>query len=89
MLLALAERLNPTSWTDADQITTGLQQATEALERLAHVFAKRRRRGRKKPRSGSDTGGSAATSGEAVTESDASDEPDGTEPPDNDESSPL
>ncbi len=48
-LLALAERVNPTTWTDADQITTGLQQAAEALERLAHVFARRRRRARKRP----------------------------------------
>jgi hypothetical protein len=48
-LLALAERLNPDPWTDADQITTGLQQASEALERLSHVFAKRRRRSRRRP----------------------------------------
>jgi hypothetical protein len=47
-LLALAERLNPGGWTDADQITTGLQQASEALERLSHVFAKRRRRARRR-----------------------------------------
>jgi hypothetical protein len=48
-LNALAERLNPANWTDADQITAGLQQAAEALERLAHVFAKRRRRARRRP----------------------------------------
>jgi hypothetical protein len=47
-LLALAERLNPGAWTDADQITTGLQQASEALERLSHVFAKRKRRSRRR-----------------------------------------
>jgi hypothetical protein len=52
-LLALAERLNPTTWTDADQITSGLQQAVEALERLSHVFARRRRRARKRPAAGS------------------------------------
>ena len=46
-LLALCERLNPGNWTDADQITAGLPQAAEALERLSHVFAKRRRRSRK------------------------------------------
>lgn len=46
-LMALTERLNPASWTDADQITFGLQQAAEALERLAHVFARRRRRSRR------------------------------------------
>jgi hypothetical protein len=46
-LHALAERLNPATWTDADQITAGLQQAGEALERLSRVFA-RRRRGRRR-----------------------------------------
>ena len=49
VLRALAERLNPATWTDADQITTGLQQAAQALERLSHVFARRRRRARKRP----------------------------------------
>ena len=49
-LNALADRLNPGNWTDADEITAGLQQAAEALERLSHVFAKRRRRGRRKPK---------------------------------------
>jgi hypothetical protein len=49
-LSALADRLNPTNWTDADEITAGLQQAAEALERLSHVFGKRRRRGRRKPK---------------------------------------
>jgi hypothetical protein len=47
-LLALTERLNPSAWTDADQITAGLQAASEALERLAHVLTKRRRRPRRK-----------------------------------------
>jgi hypothetical protein len=46
-LRALAERLNPAGWTDADQITTGLQQAGEALERLSRVFSRRRRRRRR------------------------------------------
>jgi hypothetical protein len=46
-LLALAERLNPAAWTDADQITAGLQQASEALERLSRVFSRRRRRSRR------------------------------------------
>jgi len=46
-LLAVVERLNPAMWTDADQITTGLQQASEALERLATVFARKRRRARR------------------------------------------
>lgn len=48
-LSALTDRLNPANWTDADEITAGLQQAAEALERLSHVFAKRRRRGRRRP----------------------------------------
>jgi hypothetical protein len=47
-LNALADRLNAANWTDADQITAGLQQAAEALERLSTVFAKRRRRGRRR-----------------------------------------
>src|SRR5262245_31114698 len=29
-LMALAERLNPAAWTDADQIAVGLQEASEA-----------------------------------------------------------
>jgi hypothetical protein len=45
-LLALAERLNPAAWTDADQIAEGLVRAAEALERLSHVFSRRRRRRR-------------------------------------------
>ncbi|MGH2500806.1 MAG: hypothetical protein ACRDF0_12065 [Candidatus Limnocylindria bacterium] len=48
-LFALAERLNPAAWTDADEITTGLQQAAETLERFSYVFAKRRRRPRRRP----------------------------------------
>jgi len=45
-LTALAERLNPAAWTDADQIAEGLVHAAEALERLSHVFSRRRRRRR-------------------------------------------
>jgi len=48
VLLALCERLNPAAWTDADQITSGLAQAADALQRLSHVFAKRRRRSKKR-----------------------------------------
>jgi hypothetical protein len=48
VLFALAERLNPAAWTDADQITAGLQHAAEALQRLSLVFAKRRRRSKKR-----------------------------------------
>jgi hypothetical protein len=55
-LLALAERLNPAAWTDADQIAAGLQQASEALERLSRVFSRRRRR----PRRRSEDGGPQA-----------------------------
>ena len=46
-LIALAERLNPAAWTDADQIAAGLIQASDALERLSRVFARRRRRSRR------------------------------------------
>ena len=48
-LRALAERLNTSAWTDADQIAAGVPQATEALERLSRVFARRRRRGKRRP----------------------------------------
>jgi len=53
-LNALADRLNPSAWTDADQITTGLQAAAEALERLSRVFSKRRRRSRRRPTGGTE-----------------------------------
>jgi hypothetical protein len=43
-LLALAERLNPTVWTSADEVSTGLEHAAEALERLSRVLSRRRRR---------------------------------------------
>jgi hypothetical protein len=51
-LYALTERLNPATWTDADQIAAGLQQASEALERLSRVFSRRRRRARRRPGEG-------------------------------------
>jgi hypothetical protein len=51
-LTTLADRLNPSAWTDADQITTGLQAAAEALERLSRVFSKRRRARRRRPGGG-------------------------------------
>jgi hypothetical protein len=47
-LEALAERLNPVAWTDADQITAGLQAAAESLERLSRVLARRRRGARRR-----------------------------------------
>ena len=64
-LSALADRLNPTHWTDADQITAGLQQAAEALERLSHVFAKRRRRGRRRSKDGRPAQSSESTATES------------------------
>jgi hypothetical protein len=47
-LMSLCERLNPVAWTDADQIAVGLQEASEALERLSRVFSRRRRRARRR-----------------------------------------
>jgi hypothetical protein len=69
-LLALAERMNPAAWTDADQITAGLQQATEALERLSRVFARRRRRPRraKGPDASRPRGGAPAPDTPPTTE---------------------
>jgi hypothetical protein len=82
-LLALAERLNPAAWTDADQLTTGLEQAAEALERLSHVFAKRRRRGRKKPRTGPEAAGEPAPteSGADSADGESESEPESEEGP--------
>lgn len=54
VLMTLAERLNPAAWTDADQITAGLQSAAEALDRLSRVLSRRRRRGRKRASAGTD-----------------------------------
>ena len=53
-LNTLADRLNPSAWTDADQITTGLQAAAEALERLSRVFSKRRRARRRRSGGGGE-----------------------------------
>ena len=79
VLFALCERLNPAAWTDADQITAGLQQAGEALQRLSHVFAKRRRRSKKR------SGAKPATplpAHEAATEPSQESAPDADEPSD-------
>ena len=65
-LAALAERLNPAAWTDADQIATGLQQAAEALERLSRVLVRRRRRARR--RSGPTEAESATSSSPILPE---------------------
>ena len=46
-LLALAERLSPAAWTDADEIAAGLQAAAESLGRLSRVFSRRRRRSKR------------------------------------------
>ncbi|MBI4888220.1 MAG: hypothetical protein HY824_14095 [Acidobacteria bacterium] len=46
---ALAERLNPAAWTDANEIAEGLVRAAEALDRLSRVLSRRRRRRRPSP----------------------------------------
>jgi hypothetical protein len=74
-LLALAEQLNPVAWTDADQITAGLTQASEALERLSRVMARRRRRSR---RSGGESPAAASGQSDADSDSDPGTDP-GTE----------
>jgi hypothetical protein len=74
-LQALAERLNPAAWTDADQITSGLQQASEALERLCHVFAKRRRRSRKSRGQRDRAAGAPVTGGATDTVGDPEEMP--------------
>ena len=74
VLLALCERLNPAAWTDADQITAGLQDAADALQRLSHVFAKRRRRSKKKG-GGAKEGAAPAAPMELTEESAEATEP--------------
>lgn len=67
-LMALVNRLNPAGWLEPDEITVGLQDAGEALERLSHVFARRRRKGRRGARTGGDGVGEARErSGETPT----------------------
>lgn len=79
-LLALAERLNPVAWTDAEQITTGLQQAADALERLSRVMARRRRRGRKSSADRRATpGADAASDADVASDGDAASSEDSTE----------
>ena len=46
-VMALAQRLNPAGWIDADEIASGLTQAAEALERISRLLSKRRRRARR------------------------------------------
>jgi hypothetical protein len=63
-LQALAERLSPAAWTDADQIAAGLPVAAEALERLSRVFSRRRgrpRRGAIRPPDGGAAEGPAGS----------------------------
>jgi hypothetical protein len=77
-LLAVCERLNATAWfesrgLDAQEIAASLQQAAEALERLSHVFSKRRRRPRRKP-------GEAALPASSAAEESESAEPASPEP---------
>jgi hypothetical protein len=80
-LLLLAERLNASSWTDADQITTGLQDAAESLERLSRVFSKRRRRPRKR---GAPALEGSASPDDSGSDDGAADGPEGPEPPSSD-----
>ena len=75
VLLALCERLNPATWTDADQITAGLQQAGEALQRLSHVFAKRRRRSKKRTGAKPETHAAHTSAEESPESEQAASEP--------------
>ena len=75
-LLALAERLNPAAWTDADEITAGLQAAAKSLERLSRVLSRRRRRSR---RTTTRSAGSGPTAG-GIDPSDSPKTPAGAEP---------
>jgi hypothetical protein len=80
VLFTLAERLNPAAWTDADQITAGLQQAAEALQRLSHVFAKRRRRSKKRTSPAGAAPAAPAAPPEPSEPSEPSEPPEPSEP---------
>ena len=75
-LLALAERLNPAAWTDADEIAAGLQAAAESLDRLSRVLSRRRRRPRRTPARSVNSGSTVS----GVEPSDSSEEPVPAEP---------
>ena len=60
-LYALAERLNPEPWVGDEAVAQGLHAAGEALQRLSHVFASKRRRPRRNPRGGTPGGGPTGT----------------------------
>jgi hypothetical protein len=62
-LNALAERLSPLAWNDADATAAGLRQAAEALDRLSQILTRRRRRVRRRPATPGDSG-SAEPAGE-------------------------
>ena len=62
-LLALAERLNPAAWTDADEIAAGLHAAAESLDRLSRVFSRRRRRSRRTTTRPAGSGSGSTVSG--------------------------
>lgn len=59
-LMALVNRLNPAGWLEPDEITAGVQDASEALDRLSNVFARRRRKNRRGARSASSLPASSA-----------------------------
>jgi len=77
-LMGLVNRLNPAGWLEPDEITAGLQDAGEALERLSHVFARRRRKGRRSTRMGAGPG---PKDPEAAGEGRASGDQDDAAPP--------
>ena len=52
---ALASRLDPSAWADNQARQEGLEAAAEAWGRLARVFTRRRRRGRRRPGLPTDT----------------------------------
>ena len=77
-LLALAERLNPAAWTDADEIAAGLHAAAESLDRLSRVFSRRRRRSRRTTTRPAGSGSGSTVGG--VEPSDSSETPAPAEP---------
>jgi hypothetical protein len=62
-LRALVERLNPEVWVGEEAIAAGLQDASEALQRLSALFAKRRKRSRRPKSDRAETGSDPIATG--------------------------
>jgi hypothetical protein len=78
---AAADRLNPDSWTSADEVTRGLEEYEAVLASLREVVGRRKRRRRRGPRSGAEPS-AAGPQGAEPAEPDPADAAEAGEPDD-------